>query len=99
MLYDPKWEAPAVKADHTTLTLADFIAWLETQNPNQSYNWLSPCNCVVGQFLTATTGNRNPGGMCHYDKLFGGLLPYYEIAGTAPYTFGAALERAKAAQQ
>jgi hypothetical protein len=41
MLYDPKWS----KND-----LASFVAWLETKNPNETYEFKDPYNCALGQY-------------------------------------------------
>jgi hypothetical protein len=42
MLYDPKWDEPSV---------AGFRAWLERQDPDETFSY-SNCNCcAVGQYL------------------------------------------------
>jgi hypothetical protein len=48
MLYDPEWGTPS---------LAGFIAFAETKNPSETYNWNSPRNCAVAQYKTYLTGD------------------------------------------
>jgi|SRR5690349_10053212 len=92
MLYDPKWQKKAA----SDLTFSDFILWLETKNPSEQYNWMNCQRCAVGQFITAMTGAKHPSGVIVYEpELFGRNWGYQEICGTAPHTFGAALERAR----
>jgi len=42
MLYNPKWEAK------TEPSLEGFIAWLETKDPNEEYDWSSYNHCAAG---------------------------------------------------
>jgi len=46
MLYDPKWAGKKVKP-----TLAGIIAWLETKNPNEVYNYTMQYGCAAAQYL------------------------------------------------
>lgn len=91
MLYDPKWEKPT-KAD--PFTLASVIAWLETKDPAERYDWASPRTCACAQYfnigddwshlhrkLENATGIRLDG-----------------LAIKTPWTFGALLERVIAAR-
>lgn len=103
MLYDPKWEKTETKAD--PLTLGAFIAWLGTQNPTRKYEFMD-CQgrCLVGLYYLSVygadcfdTGMRpllgdvfGPRGTDRRERL------YTEIACARPWTFGAALERARA---
>jgi hypothetical protein len=95
MLYDPKW---SVVADET-YTLRDLIAWLETKSPQTTYNF-QDCSggCLLGQYVTERTGSYN----CEKYMLASDLDKKNsdlggQIAINKPHTFGAALERARAA--
>ena len=43
MLFNPTWAK--------TLSLEGFIAWLETKDPEERYDWLSFNTCACGQYL------------------------------------------------
>ena len=73
MLYDPRWSGP---------TVAELVAWLETKNPAEAYEWLS-ADCLYGIY------GRETG------KEFNNPVHYYDISLPKPHTFGAALERAR----
>lgn len=89
MLYDPKWEVP-VKAD--PFSLDSLIAWLEKQPPGKTYDY-SDCGglCLICQHLTAHD--------IHFSKYaqFENSEIRLAVAAQIPFTFGAALERARAA--
>ena len=103
MLYNTKWET---KTD--PLTMESLIAWLETKNPVKTYNF-DDCSggCLYGLYMKhhginwADSGARGVGNsypkatlerneFCH--------LVYDLVAREQPWTFGAALERARAAR-
>jgi hypothetical protein len=96
MLYDPKWE---VKTD--PYSLAGMIAWLEQQPAEQEYKWANCEDCLVGQYLSAVLGP--PADYAEVSRRHGKFMRENPIAfrrGLAlanPHTFGAALERARAA--
>lgn len=101
MLYDPKWEVPKVKAD--PFTLDDFIAWLEKQPGREKYDFMA-CNgrCLYGQYATSHGVAWREAGTSILDR--GPIADfctfvYDHIAGLEPYTFGAALERAREAMK
>ena len=50
MLYDPNWGTPS---------LAGFIAFAETRDPSESYNWNSPTNCAAAQYKKYLTGDAD----------------------------------------
>lgn len=76
------------KPKHPPLTLEAIIAWLATQPPEQDYVWQDPTECVVGRYLR---DHGSSWGTVAYST-----LPDYDfVAGSKPWTFGAALERAK----
>jgi hypothetical protein len=83
MLFEPKWE---VKAD--PFSLESLIAWLEKMPAEKEYNWAS-ANCLLCQYLAEK--GRNP--MREY-RLFN-LDLRCDVAQARPWTFGAALERAR----
>jgi len=92
MLYDPKWEKP---------TVAGLIAWLETQPAEGEYYYLN-CSgeCLFGQYMTSL-GIDWSGLHCrqspYIDTLHSmGGLRVQKIASEGPWTFGAALNRARA---
>jgi len=94
MLYDPKWEQ---KTD--ILALPTLIAWLETKNPNESYNF-DDCKggCLFSQYIVAHGIPYNlygpaPEWLALHD-LYGPIACAYPIS---RQTFGAALTRARAA--
>lgn len=99
MLYDPKWEKQSeTKAD--PFTLVAVIAWLEKQPPDKSYDWMAVHGCLACQYFQSL-GHDAPWGNSHaivdggYRTPFGGSKNYHAIAGAVPWTFGAALERAR----
>lgn len=54
MLFDPKWEKSSLR---------DFIAWLRTKDPNETYDWLDPKTCACGQYSAERLGT--------WHKIFG----------------------------
>lgn len=92
MPYDKRWDRQT-KAD--PFSLEGLIAWLEKQPADKTYNF-SNCQglCLLSQYLTAS------GKKWGFD--YGPLIekaPAVEpVAMTEPWTFGAALERARKAQ-
>ena len=83
MLYNLKWE---YKSEVLSL-----IMWLERQDPDKTYDARKPRSCLLGQWLRAT------GEVNVLDRSVGLSLrePFDTIALIAPFTFGAALERAR----
>jgi hypothetical protein len=80
MLYDPKWRGRTLEGP---MALQNFIAWLETKDPEEKYDWEDPRICVLAQFLGETA------------PCYAGA-PWRDIAyATEPFTFGAALKRAR----
>ncbi|MFZ1006848.1 MAG: hypothetical protein WAN65_08435, partial [Candidatus Sulfotelmatobacter sp.] len=56
MLYDPKWKN---KADVNSIH--ELIAWLETKNPDDCYDYCDAGNCLLCQFLKEVGGYMEPG--------------------------------------
>lgn len=96
MLYDPKWENDRQLGP---VSLKAFIAWLETMPSEEDYWYGDPETCALGQFRESQgfTGERRkvdlglPGMMTDWQ------IALDEIVLPSPCTFGAALERARAA--
>lgn len=101
MLYDPEWEKPS---------LASFVGWLETKDPKQRYDF-NNCQgeCLVGQYMASigiewgeapSGASRGDWGGTNYIKvaraIFGHSNPFNVLI-TRPWTFGAALARAREA--
>jgi len=91
MLYDPKWEAKT-KADPRSIH--GLIAWLEQQDPKKKYNW-GTCDgsCLIHQYMSTV-------GIPHEDDAYftiqgGTKQSPSNLALRAPWTFGAALDRAR----
>lgn len=87
MLYDPKWQRPAQP------TVDDLILWLETQPADKTYEWFNLSRCLLCQYLDAR-GFPHRGNYWHIAQKLG----MEDVAGTEPYTFGAALERARSSR-
>lgn len=102
MLYDKRWDLKTAP-----FTLADFIAWLETQNPAETYDFHN-CEgeCLIGQYMAARGRewgwSGNFGKVDPYkqscDEVFGCQSIAALVLLPVPRTFGAALERARLAQ-
>lgn len=75
-------------------SLAGFIAWLETKSVAEEYNWWSTVNCVVGQYRSYVRAHGGFTGVTPLLDILGD--GYYEISRPLPWTFGAALLRARA---
>jgi hypothetical protein len=88
MLYDKRWERPKVKP----LSRAGLIAWLMQQPREGTYNWRAPTTCMAAQYLEAIGMARR---WHKLERIFGDHQEYLRISGEKPWTFGAALERAK----
>ncbi len=89
MLYDPHWEQ---QTKARPLSFASFIKWLEAQHPETAYTILPVAGCLLTQFARAM-GARNPTKeSCALSK----QSKFAAAVFTGPYTFGAALKRARA---
>lgn len=100
MLYDPKWEVE-IKAD--PLTLAGLIEWLEKQPAAEAYDY-DDCSgkCLYGLYMAHHGFTWAASGACGKSEStlersrFCDLV-YAEVAAAEPWTFGAALDRAREA--
>jgi hypothetical protein len=83
MLYRPKWDNQA-----SAITLEGLIAWLETQDPEQTYDSSDHTVCMVAQFCK-TIGVEPP------LVLTGDIADIAFSGKEIPCTFGDALVRAR----
>ena len=83
MLHNPKWDL---------ISLESLIAWLEQQPADGTYDWTKPDECLIACYLTSKLGILPEYSVSLYQS----MPHYHEIAAYEPYTFGAALERARA---
>lgn len=83
---------PAKFVKPEVFSLPGLIAWLETQDPQQRYEYEN-CEgrCLIGQYLAA---RGVPWGWRSYDA-FVDADARMRIANRRPMTFGAALSRAR----
>jgi hypothetical protein len=87
MLYDPRRD---VQSD--PLLVTTLIAWLETQPPDELYCFSDKTDCLIAQY-GAAHGRRGWDNLTCVDLTW---LGFYNIAVGEPWTFGGALERARA---
>lgn len=99
MLYDPKWEKQS-ETKANPFSLAAFIAWLETKSPNGEYSY-EDCDggCLLGQFAANSGVSWGDLDYTHLNNIEVGNTDYGLIAAKEPHTFGAALDRARAASR
>jgi len=86
MLWNPKH-------DNKALTLENFLAFVEAQDPEKEYDW-SMCNvCAAGQWLEAIQHPRR-----NYPEIWqeDAVAMANYLAGSLPHTFGALAERVRA---
>lgn len=84
-------------------SLNDFIAWLETKPASGRYEWRSGRNCLFAQYgkeRKLATSGRSPyiAALEHIGCRNGQYEPY-DLANPLPWTYGAALERARYARK
>jgi len=84
VLFKPSWEIRSLEG---------WIAWLETKPADETYNW-HDCRgeCAYGQYMAA---HGIPWAIASAYSDFRSKA--YNIAHPRPWTFGAALERARKA--
>jgi len=103
MLWDPKWED---KASADPFSLTSLILWLERQEPTDWYEYTMCSYCLLAQYFTACgfkDVKMGPKNFTHRDSPFRVDLPkgFNDIAASvmpSDWTFGAALNRARAIQ-
>ena len=97
MLYNKDWDVKT----KDPFTLDNLIAWLETKDPTMEYSFYFPDSCLVGQWartVDASAFNIVTEGSYVYkvNEERRNLFSFHPIVCPKPWTFGAALERAKA---
>ena len=98
MLFNPNW----TKKSEDVHSLSSLIRWLKTKDPEESYEYTSSRNCLLAQYYRAKGYSKamvDP--ECVRLSVFKWQdLPehFNAIAREGEETFGAALERAKAAR-
>jgi hypothetical protein len=96
MLYNKAWDAKTAP-----LTLAHFIQWLESKDPNEAYEASHANNCALAQWVKSIdpAAHQERGRLSYCYNVNGKVidLAYYNlIVLEQPHRFGAALERARA---
>jgi hypothetical protein len=90
MLYDAKrWD----KTKTDPLSLDSFIAWLEKQPASKEYCYFDSADCLIAKWLRAQSIAHFSLSGKEVAMLFGGNGK--EIIQDRPWTFGAALKRAR----
>ena len=90
MLYSPAW-------DKTSL-LDRWIAWLETKDPDERYDWKNLNYCACGQFFGNGSWIKEDGDWRLMNKIARGERrddASYRFDDPLGWTFGACLDRAK----
>lgn len=96
MLSRQEWSIPKVQpvAKPSVFSLESLIAWLEQQPAAKRYDWIcSNGGCLFGKYSRA---KRIDFSDCHHEFY---LRDELHIASEHPWTFGAALDRARSAQR
>lgn len=75
------------------LALTSLIAWLETKDPNETYSFLSCNHCLNAQYMRHLGYTRPELNISMWRDLHS--KGFVTIASGRPWTFGAALERAR----
>lgn len=104
MFFDEQVSKPKVDV----FSLEGLIAWLEKQPAGKRYDWHDPAHCLIAQWLAAEHGYSDPvvrsNKSCDLTANLDSddgvtVLGRIAYGGRNPqYTYGAALERAKAAR-
>jgi hypothetical protein len=89
MLFDPKWEQKP-DVEECGISLAALTAWLALQPADQKYDANQINDCALAQYVQSCGVARKDS---YVDVPLNGML--CEIAFTTPWTFGAALKRAR----
>lgn len=94
MLYNPNWNKTS-----DPFALSSLIAWLQTQPPEQKYNYISSRRCLLAQYFRAKGFKWMvvlPKTLYHgWVKRTPFSNEFEIVANNKPWTVGAALERAQ----
>ena len=79
-------------------SLKSLIAWLEKQPADRAYEFYDCDACLIAEYLRAVKGWETPANhtSSYVTGFFGSMEEYHGVAARWPWTFGAALERARA---
>ena len=86
MLFDPKWQKPSV---------AGFRAWLERQDPQETFVYADCDHCAVGQYLISIGTHWRKADMHMVDEL--NIFACRAASRGRSPTFGAILREMKRA--
>lgn len=96
MLYDPKWHQPPADI----FALESLIAWLERQPGDREYCYVANGRCLIAQYLIYnghTKVHVDAAGRWRSNEGSDQTIPLWRVSIPQPWTFGAALTRARAA--
>src|SRR6267378_719153 len=103
MLFNKDWEKPKATPQIDPLSFDDFIAWLETQHPRQTYEFTDVSNCLLAQWVQSidpkTKSNLQVDNSWVY-LVNGQTIDFHgtkfpRVASTQTDTFGEALAKAR----
>ena len=108
MLYDKRWEKTEVKAD--PFSLESLIAWLEKQPAEGVYCYIDSGRCLLSRYFSANgfpSAKITPSYLVQagrdiplppdFDEIAVGPHKHFPVGDAPGWTFGAALDRARAA--
>ena len=80
------------------------IAWLEMQPATREYDWWDMGDCLVCHYLAEALGTDEPWHVAaeagkSYEDVLGSRWAYHAVGSALPWTYGAALDRARALSQ
>jgi hypothetical protein len=95
MLQNPNWDKPEQKTEteHPFMSIEHFIAWLEKQPGDRRYEYFSPYHCPIGKYCRANGSDYHAQYWGAEGKQKISDWNTYITCG-APWTYGAALNRA-----
>lgn len=102
MLYDPKWNAKKAATKANPFSVENVVAWLETKPASQVYVWdAQPDDCGGGCLIHQYLGSISHHPTDDYQRIAcletTGPHKFFDgdVAMESPFTFGAALNRAR----
>lgn len=113
MLYREEWSRPRFNPANDPMDVRSLVAWLETKDPAEPYDWNNGRHCLMAQYMRAhgfrliamgamSFSYWKPGFFARLFMRVGGKrLPpgFNRIAQEHPRNFGAALDRARELQR
>lgn len=104
MPFDSRPEIPIVVKPSPSFTMVDLVDWLETKPPDTTYSYVDAKNCLLTRWhvergvclnFHSVFDRPYPSGIDTRSAL-GKFNPLVGVAISAPFTYGAALKRARA---